>query len=411
MSYFYDTCSALNHYKEIFDEPFYISAVTLQEIEHIKTSFNKDSETKYKARRLANLLVEHEEMYTVIPYTPAVRETREKYLDFLEDNNDGKIIATACQYISAYNYTFVTEDVCCYHLARLAGLHPEIKRQKEDTYSGFKILTLKEDDLAKFYETLNEGSETYDLLLNEYLILADPDSGELIDQYKLTENGLKPVQFATFHSQMFGVTKPKDVFQRCAMDSLRNNQVTLIGGKPGSGKSMLALAYLFEQLEKGSLDRIVIFCNPVGAKNCAKLGFYPGSVLEKVLSTQAGHVLASKLGSEMEVERLISENKLEIIPAVDARGYEIPPHCGCYILEAQNLTSDTLRLLLQRASADTKVIVDGDRVEQLDMEIYSEDNGMKKMSQVFRGTSVYGQIDLQNIYRSEIAEIAERMKN
>lgn len=129
-----------------------------------------------------------------------------------------------------------------------------------------------------------------------------------------------------------------------------------------------------------------------------------------MLSTQAGHVLSSKLGSETEVERLIAENKLEIIPAVDARGYEVPSHCGCYILEAQNLTSDTLRLLLQRVAADTKVIVDGDRVEQLDMEVYNEDNGMKKMSKVFKGTSVYGQIDLQNIYRSEIANIAEQMK-
>lgn len=66
--------------------------------------------------------------------------------------------------------------------------------------------------------------------------------------------------------------------------------------------------------------------------------------------------------------------------------------------------------MLQRVAADTKVIVDGDRVEQLDMEIYNEDNGMKKMSKVFKGTSVYGQIDLQNIYRSEIANIAEQMK-
>lgn len=272
MSYFYDTCFALNHYQEIFNEHFFLSAVTLQEIEKIKTSSYKDSETKYKARRLANLLVDNEDMYTILPYTSAAKETKEKYLEFLEDNNDGKIIATACHYLSAYNFIFVTEDVCCYHLARLAGLRPKMETREEDSYTGFKKLSLEENDLAKFYETLNENSETYDLLLGEYLILVDPESGAYIDQYKMTQDGLKPVQFSTFHSQMFGVTKPKDVFQRCAMDSLRNNQVTLIGGKPGSGKSMLALAYLFEQLEKGNLDRIIIFCNPVGAKNCAKLG-------------------------------------------------------------------------------------------------------------------------------------------
>lgn len=82
-----------------------------------------------------------------------------------------------------------------------------------------------------------------------------------------------------------------------ALDSFYNNDITMICGKPGSGKTMLAFAYLFSELEKGEIDRIVIFCNPVVAKNAAKLGFYPGSMHEKLLSSQVGGVLSSKLGS------------------------------------------------------------------------------------------------------------------
>lgn len=36
-------------------------------------------------------------------------------------------------------------------------------------------------------------------------------------------------------------------------------------------------------------------------------------------------------------------------------------------------------------------------------------NGMRRMSQVFRGEDIYGEVELKNIYRSRIAEIADKM--
>lgn len=46
---------------------------------------------------------------------------------------------------------------------------------------------------------------------------------------------------------MFGDIKPMkdDKYQRCAFDSLLNNQITMLKGPAGSGKSMIALSYLF----------------------------------------------------------------------------------------------------------------------------------------------------------------------
>ena len=99
-------------------------------------------------------------------------------------------------------------------------------------------------------------------------------------------------------------------------------------------------------MSKGKIDRIVVFCNPVVAKDAAKLGYYPGTVLEKLLATQAGAVLSSKLGSSLEVEHLVEQGKLVLIPAGDARGYEVPARSGVYIMESQNLTDTLLRMLL-----------------------------------------------------------------
>lgn len=101
---------------------------------------------------------------------------------------------------------------------------------------------------------------------------------------------------------------------------------------------------------------------------------------------------------------------LQLIPAGDARGYEVPPHSGVYIMESQNLDIILLKLLLQRISEDSIVMVDGDRKTQTDLAMYAgESNGMKRMSKIFRGNKIFGQVDLKHIYRSQIAELADLM--
>lgn len=120
----------------------------------------------------------------------------------------------------------------------------------------------------------------------------------------------------------------------------------MLCGKPGSGKTYLALGCLFALLEKHEIDRIIVFCNPVVAKDAAKLGFYPGTKLEKLMESQVGAILSSKLGDVTAVERLVTEGKLVLIPAGDARGYEVPTNSGVYVMESQNLTCDLLRMLI-----------------------------------------------------------------
>nr|DAT09866.1 MAG TPA: PhoH-like protein [Caudoviricetes sp.] len=48
--------------------------------------------------------------------------------------------------------------------------------------------------------------------------------------------------------------------------------MTLVKGPAGSGKTLLSLAYLFSQMERGKIDKIIIFCNTVATKNSARLG-------------------------------------------------------------------------------------------------------------------------------------------
>ena len=413
---FYDTCSLILKADELFQSNtiFAFADVTLRELEHIKTSKDKEEHLKHQVRKLLYLLYKHPEKYEIV-------DTVEQVFDCLPNNNDGKIITTMVTYFNHNMFTkqvFVTSDLSCYHLARTVGSPYRITpyeiiylsdMEESDKYTGFQAVApmdaAAENDL---YEKILNNDNFRGLLENEYLII-NCCNGKA-DYFKWKNEQYEKVPFRTVESMHFGIFKPKNTHQILALDSMFTNRVTLLGGPSGSGKTCASLAYLFSRLENGKIDRIVIFCNPVAAKNAAKLGYYPGTTTEKLLSSQVGNILISKIGDVTEVNRLIETGKLVLIPAADIRGYETPANSGVYIMEAQNYDTVLMRTLLQRIGNDCQVILDGDRMEQTDLEIYENDNGMRKVSKVFRGEKIFGQVDLQKIERDEIARIAERMK-
>lgn len=391
--YFYDTCALLNELEQAFKEPFYIADTTLYELEEIKVSKNKDDDVKAKARRLCRLLNENFDKYTII---------RVHYFDL---PNDQKIIKGA---EIAGQCIFKTADLACRLLAVTAGLQVEYETTEEDNCLGYKkIIFETEDDTVDFYNSMLENK--YDLLENEYLFIYVKD--QLIDKYRWTSEGYKKVPFPCFDSKILGKLKPKDEYQMAAMDSLKHNQLTVLRGPAGTGKSLIAMSYLMECLEKGVIDKIIVFCNTVATAGSARLGFYPGDKNSKLLDSQIGNFLVSKLGSMSAVEQMIANEQLLLIPMSDCRGMDTTGmRAGIYFTEAQNMNIDMMKLFLQRIGEDCICIVDGDDSGQVDMECYAGNrNGMKRLSQVFRGCDFYGEIKLQSIYRSRIAKKAEEM--
>jgi len=95
------------------------------------------------------------------------------------------------------------------------------------------------------------------------------------------------VHYKTINSIWFGEIKPKqgDFSQQIAIDCLNRNKLTLLTGPAGSGKSLLSMSFLFQQLERNKIDKIVVFCNPVATKDSARLGFYPGTRTDKLLDS------------------------------------------------------------------------------------------------------------------------------
>lgn len=415
MIIFYDTCSLLSELGNAFrdDKQFIISDITLAELEGIKTSGHKDEETKYNARMLLHLLEQNEDKYKIHLHT-LEDEERIKSMN-LPISNDSKIIADAyAEYeFIGKNFVFKTKDLACKALARAHGLPVEYITTKEEEYTGYKLITLSDEELANFYQKILVNNEnTFNLLINEYLIILN-NRNEIVDKYKWTNIGYSSITFKKAESKLFGKVVPKngDIYQLLALDSLASNQITMIRGAAGTGKSYLSFGYMFDLLEKGSIDKIIIFCNTVATKGSAKLGYYPGSRDEKLLDSQIGNLLSSKLGDRIAVERLVADGKLVLLPMSDIRGYDTTNmNAAVYISEAQNLDIELMRLALQRIGEDSICILDGDSNAQVDSALYAgSNNGMRRVSEIFKGSDIYGEITLQTIYRSKIAELAQQL--
>jgi predicted ribonuclease YlaK len=408
MNKFYDTSSLLTPNPHLFDEHFIISSISLDEMENIKTSANKDAEVKYQARTLLHLLDSNPDKYTIVHFQDKMLKRVKQF----SVTNDLKIIACALDYSKKNScpIIFVTNDVAQKSLARVFFDKVDTISEEEDDYCGYKEVVLDEAQMEIFYSSPIEN--LYGLEVNEYLIIRN-EAGEIVDKLCWTGTCYRHLNYNAFTSKMFGEVKPikGDVYQVIATDSLANNKITMLKGPAGTGKTLLSLGYLFNKLEKGQIDKIVVFCNPVATKNSAKLGYYPGTKDAKVLDSQIGNMLSSKLGGRIALEELVEKEKIVLLPMSDIRGYDTTDmRAGVYITEAQNLDITLMKLALQRIGEDCICIIDGDCKTQVDdISFAGANNGMRKASKVFRGNDIYGEVEFKNIYRSKIAQIAEQM--
>lgn len=414
---FYDTSSLLLRANNLFEddnENIVISSITLKELENIKTSGNKDADVKYSARKLLHVLDENKNKYDCIIFKEDMMQPIIEHN--LPINDDMRILACAIYYDHIYHpdeTVFITNDLSLKCIANLFFGEDSIfsiSEEQDDEYLGFIEVSMTEQEMADFYSNPNEN--TYNLLINQYLLIKDQDN-KIVDSFKWTGSTHQHIVYKNFCSRGFGDVKPyrNDPYQAILCDSLYSNKITMVKGPAGSGKTFLSLAFYLYLLEQGKIDKIIVFCNTVATKNSAKLGYLPGTRDEKLLDSQIGNLLSSKLGDKMMVENMINDNKLILLPFSDIRGYDTTGmSAGIYISEAQNLDISLMKLALQRIGEDSICIIDGDCKTQVDMiEFAGANNGMRRASKVFRGADIYGEVTLQQIHRSQIAQLAELM--
>lgn len=402
---FYDTNTILKLQDKIFEEDFIISSVTLQELEHIKVSRNKDDQVKYEARKALHLLDDNSDKYEVVVYDNAI----ENYIleKNMEITPDTKIVGSCAFVNTMKDVIFVTDDIACKMIAsKIFNLTVKgVNNEPVDIYKGYREISLDEQEMAHFYQNLSEN--VLGLLTNEYLLLKDCD-GNIVDKLKWDGEAYQTIRSKPYKSNMFGTLKPLDDIQSFAMDSINTNDITVLYGKAGSGKTTLPLNYIMQEIEKGRYKKCYIVYSYEPLKGAKTLGFEKGDHITKLIySASIGNILASKFGDIQQVEYMIDRDMLDIIPTANIRGWECPSDSILLCTESQNLDVYTLKTIIQRCKSGCKQIYEGDVIEQKDTNI--QNVGINRLIDVFKGYKSFGCVKLKNNYRSELSELADKM--
>ena len=398
---FLDTNSILTDCTDISN--VVISSKTLEELENIKSSSHKDNDIKYKARVAVRAIREQKPEIVVVQ-----KSDYDKIEELgLEITNDNLIIASAWRYSQENHIVFVTQDVLCSLIANTYfGLDvEELKLKNDDVYKGYRVVQPTDEELSQVYSKDN-CENIFGCLVNEYVIINDND-GNFCDVVKWTGEKYATLNTKPFKSRAFSNVKPLDEIQRCAFDSIVTNDITVLYGRSGSGKTTIPLSYIMSNVESQKYKKCVIIYDFETLKGAKTLGFTPGTLNEKIITQGAiGNILSSKFGDMSEVERLMASGMIEIIPTANIRGYEISSDEICFVTEGQNLDTYTLKTIIQRCKAGAKIIIEGDIIEQHDN---NREVGLLKMIEVFKGYKSFGCVKLKNNYRSEIGELADRL--
>ena len=158
--------------------------------------------------------------------------------------------------------------------------------------------------------------------------------------------------------------KPKTLGQKAYCDAIAKNTITLGIGPAGTGKTYLAVAMAVKALKAHEISRIILTRPAVEAGE--KLGFLPGDLQDKVdpYLRPLYDALFEMLGSET-VERDLEKNIIEIAPLAYMRGRTLD---NAFIIldEAQNTTSEQIKMFLTRLGEGSKMVITGD-ITQIDL--------------------------------------------
>lgn len=158
--------------------------------------------------------------------------------------------------------------------------------------------------------------------------------------------------------------RPKSVNQRWYLDAIEHNDIVLGVGPAGTGKTYLAMAEAVAFLTAKRVNRIILARPAVEAGE--KLGFLPGDLQEKVnpYLRPLYDALYDMLDAE-RVDRLLERGVIEIAPIAFMRGRTL--NDAFVILdEAQNTTSEQMKMFLTRLGFGSKAVITGD-ITQIDL--------------------------------------------
>ncbi len=215
------------------------------------------------------------------------------------------------------------------------------------------------------------------------------------------DSPLKPYTISTSHLPTNkGTINPKTPTQQSYLQAIQQSDLVIAIGPAGTGKTYLAMAMALAALTQKQVSRIILARPAVEAGE--RLGFLPGDLFAKVHPYL--RPLYDALYTMMDIERanrLIERGEIEIAPLAFMRGRTLD---DAFVIldEAQNATTEQMKMFLTRLGMNSKAIVTGD-ITQIDLPD-SQKSGLTQIAEIL--VKIDG---IQFVYFSEQDVVRHRL--
>lgn len=390
-----------NLIKDLLDDKYIpiVNIVVVEELDHLKEK-KDDIVTAHKAQKA---------LIALKTYKENIKHDTLKTIDdvLLDSNkvqginniNDDIIISCAKRndaYIATRDYNLVCKG-------DMLGVVEFVQYKEKEEYDGFKSIILNNDEMAYFYEHLDEN--IYNCLINEYVLVYNTKN-ELIDKLCWTGDKYRQISYRNINNDYVGKITPRNPEQQLAFDLLQNKNIPIkiLGGEFGSGKDYLMVSHAIDMIKnKKSHSHIVWIRNNIEVKDSNPIGYLPSDMNAKLLPFAMP--LADHLGGKSELLRLIEDETIQIEHLGFIRGRDIKDSI-VICSEAENMSQGHIQLLISRISENSTLWINGD-LKQVDTKKFENDNGFRGAVNCLKGNPNFGYVKLKHSERSEVARMAD----
>ena len=200
--------------------------------------------------------------------------------------------------------------------------------------------------------------------------------------------------------------KCKTLGQKQYVDAIRDNTCTFAVGPVGTGKTYLAIAMAVVALKNKEIEKIILTRPAVEAGE--KLGFLPGDLAQKVdpYLRPLYDALNEMVGVDA-YQRLVERGAVEVAPLAYMRGRTLN---DAFIIldEAQNTTSEQMKMFLTRMGMGSKMVITGD-VTQIDLPL-GKKSGLVEALEVLKNVNDIAIVKLshRDVVRHELVQAIVR---
>jgi phosphate starvation-inducible PhoH-like protein len=191
-------------------------------------------------------------------------------------------------------------------------------------------------------------------------------------------------------------------------DSIKNNEITIVSGLPGTGKTYIACAEALKLIKTKPKYKKILLVKSVTQLPGEELGFLPGDLKDKLDPYMISFVdNFEKIIGESLTRKLRELGIIQIQPLAFVRGRSID-NTIIIVDEAQNISVGNMRTLMTRIGDNSKMVILGD-VKQKDIKKKS-DSSLEVVLNKFKDVEGFGCVELRDpddVVRNPIIKIIE----